>query len=88
MINEIHNFLLIVCYYSNVVLNMKFWSSQPKLQRGLFLGDLLEGAGILFSGSNFAKMELFARFMHIPFINEATYYRYQSNYLVPVVEKT
>ena len=22
------------------------------------------------------------------FINEATYYRYQSNYLVPVVEKT
>ena len=22
------------------------------------------------------------------FINEATYYRYQSNYLIPVVEKT
>ena len=67
---------------------MKFWSSQPKLQRGLFLGDLSEGAAILFSGNNFAKMELFARFIHMPFINEAIYYRYQSNYLVPVVEKT
>ena len=52
------------------------------------MGDLLEVAAILFSGNNFAKMELFARFMHMPFINEATYYRYQSNYLVPVVEKT
>ena len=52
------------------------------------MSDLLEGAAILFSGNNFAKMELFSRFMHMPFINEATYYRYQSNYLVPVVEKT
>ena len=49
--------------------------------------DLLEGAAILFSGSNFTKLELFARFRHMPFINEATYYRYQSNYLVPVVQK-
>ena len=52
------------------------------------MSNLLEGAAILFCGNNFAKMELFARFMHMPFINEATYYRYQSNYLVPVVEKT
>ena len=52
------------------------------------MGNLLEGAAILFCGNNFAKMELFARFMHMPFINEATYCGYQSNYLVPLVEKT
>ena len=52
------------------------------------MGDLLERAAILFSRNNVVKMELFARFMHKPFINEATYYRHQSNYLVPGVEKT
>ena len=54
----------------------------------MFFGHLLEGAAILISGNNFAKMELFARFMHMPFNNEAKYYRYQWNNLVSVVEKT
>ena len=45
------------------------------------------GASLLFSGNNFAKLELFSRFMNMPFINESTYYRYQANYFVPVAEK-
>ena len=45
------------------------------------------GASLLFSGNNFAKLELFSRFMNMPFINKSTYYRYQANYFVPVVEE-
>ena len=51
------------------------------------MGDLMIGASLLFSGNNFAKLELFSRFINMPFINKSTHYRYQSNYFVPVIEK-
>ena len=63
------------------------WSSQSKLRRGVNLGDLMIGASLLFSRNNFAKLELFSRFMNTPYINKSTYYRYQANYIVPIVQK-
>ena len=44
------------------------WLSKPKLRRGVNLGNLMVGASILFSGNNFAKLEVFSRFMIMPFI--------------------
>ena len=63
------------------------WSSQPKIRKGVNLGDLMIGASLLFSGNNFAKLELFLRFMNMPFINKSTCYRYQATCFMPVVEK-
>ena len=51
------------------------------------MGDLMIGASLLFSGNNFAKLELFSRFINMPFINKSIHYRYQANYFVPVIEK-
>lgn len=52
------------------------WLSKPKLRRGVNLGDLMVGASIFFSGNNFAKLEVFSRFMIMPFINKSTSYKY------------
>ena len=45
------------------------------------------GASLLFSANNYAKLELFSRFMNMLFISKSTYFRYQVNYFVLVVKK-
>ena len=49
--------------------------------------NLLQAAGILFSGSHFAKYFMLNRICNIHGISEATFYRYQKHFLVPVVEQ-
>lgn len=43
-------------------------------------------ASILFSGNNFRKIELFARFLKLRFPGESTFTRIQSRYLVSAVD--
>ena len=57
-----------------------------KVKKRSQFGDLLIGASFLFSSYNFA-IELFSSFINMPFKNKSTYYRYQANYFLPVVEK-
>jgi hypothetical protein len=66
---------------------MEKWCSQPVLNRGLHAGDLMVCAGILFSGNNFSKMELFASFLKLGFPGPSTFTRLQRRYLVPAVDE-
>lgn len=63
------------------------WCSQPILNRGLHAGDLMLSAAILFSGNNFGKMELFAKFLKLGFPGQSTFTRLQKRYLVPAVDE-
>eukprot|EP00105_Crassostrea_gigas_P017838 XP_011435768.1 PREDICTED: uncharacterized protein LOC105334131 [Crassostrea gigas] len=63
------------------------WCSQPVLNRGLHAGDLMLSASILFSGNNFSKIELFARFLKLAFPGQSTFTRLQKRYLVPAVDE-
>lgn len=49
--------------------------------------NMLEAAGILFSGSHYAKYFMFNRIRNVHGISESTYYRYQKHFLVPVVQQ-
>lgn len=42
---------------------------------------------ILFSGNNFSKIELFARFLKLAFPGQSTFTRLQTRYLVPAVDE-
>uniref|UniRef100_K1QRS2 DUF659 domain-containing protein n=1 Tax=Magallana gigas TaxID=29159 RepID=K1QRS2_MAGGI len=44
-------------------------------------------ASILFSGNNFSKIELFARFLKLAFPGQSTFTRLQKRYLVPAVDE-
>lgn len=44
-------------------------------------------AAILFSGNNFGKMELFAKFLKLGFPGQSTFTRLQKRYLVPAVDE-
>jgi len=56
------------------------------LNNRLHAGDLLTSAAILFSGNNFTKVALLAKFMHLPLVCSSTFFKIQRNYLVPVVD--
>jgi len=62
------------------------WCSQPVLNNRLHAGDLLTSAAILFSGNNYTKVALFAKFMHLPFVCKSTFFKLQRLYLVPVID--
>lgn len=66
---------------------MEKWCSQPVLNGGLHAGDLMLSSSILFSGNNFSKMQLFARFMKLAFVGESTFTGIQNRYLVPAVDE-
>lgn len=57
------------------------------MNRGLHAGDLMLSAAILFSGNNFGKMELFAKFLKLGFPGQSTFTRLQKRYLVPAVDE-
>lgn len=61
------------------------WCSQPVLSRGLHGGDLMIASSILFSGNNFNKMELFAKFLQTGFPSQSSFTRLQRRYLVTSV---
>ncbi|XP_061184341.1 uncharacterized protein LOC133192340 [Saccostrea echinata] len=63
------------------------WCSQPILNRGLHGGDLMFASSILFSGNNFNKMELFAKFLQMGFPSQSSFTRLQRQYLVPSVDE-
>ena len=63
------------------------WKSQPQLSRQVSKGDLMISSAIMFSGNNFAKLQLFSRFLDIPFVSESSYHRFQSFYVTPVVDE-
>ncbi|XP_052285882.1 uncharacterized protein LOC127881787 [Dreissena polymorpha] len=64
------------------------WSSQPVLKYGLSAGDLRLSAAILFSGNNFQKFEMLARYLNMPCMGSASFHHLQRHYLVPAVEQT
>ena len=59
--------------------------SQPMIQQGRPLGDLMMGSSIIFSGCKFKKMEQMANHMNLAMMSSATFYRYQRLYVFPVV---
>lgn len=77
-------FLFQICCNSH---EAEKWCSQPVLNRGLHAGDLMLSASILFSGNNFSKIELFARFLKLAFPGQSTFTRLQKRYLVPAVDE-
>lgn len=61
------------------------WYSQPLLNR-MPAGNRLLSAGILFSGSTYAKLSQLANILAI--MAERTFYSIQAKYLFPVVHET
>jgi len=62
------------------------WSSQPALKWGLYCGDLRMSAAILFSGNNYQKVALMAKYLNMPCMGPVSFHRLQRHYLVPAVE--
>ena len=50
------------------------WSSQPRLE-GMYAGNLLIPTCLLFSGNNYAKVALMARFLNLGFVGQSNFYR-------------
>ncbi|KAL3874220.1 hypothetical protein ACJMK2_037265 [Sinanodonta woodiana] len=62
------------------------WCSQPILNNRLHAGDLLLAAAILFSGNNFKKVAMLAKFLRLPFPGESSFNKIQRTYLILVVD--
>lgn len=63
----------------------KFTSSKDV--NDMYVNNLQTAAAILLSGNSFFKIEKMARFMGLSFFSDATFYRVQRLYLIPVVNK-
>lgn len=63
------------------------WCSQPILNRGVHIGDLMLTASTVLSGSNFQKISMFAKFLHLPILSKSTFYKMQRQYVVPSVDE-
>ena len=85
-------FIVIITSYT-LVLEVLFdtWKFQlvitTKVKRRSQFEWLNDWCVIAFFSNSSAKLELFSRFVNMPFTNKSTYYRYQANYFVSVVEK-
>ncbi|KAL3858299.1 hypothetical protein ACJMK2_012893 [Sinanodonta woodiana] len=62
------------------------WCSQPILNNRLHAGNMLLAAAILFSGINFKKVAMLAKFLRLPCLGESSFNKIQSTYLIPVVD--
>ncbi|XP_044132576.1 uncharacterized protein LOC122925115 [Bufo gargarizans] len=62
------------------------FESQPRVGR-YCSGNILIAAAILFSGQNFVKTKEFLNILGLQSIAEKTYYRYQSLFLFPAIDK-
>ena len=62
------------------------WCSQPILNRRLHGGDLMTSAAILFSGNNYSKIRLFAKFLNMRIVNATSFNLIQRTYLVPSID--
>jgi hypothetical protein len=56
------------------------------LRGGVHSGDLMVSSAVLFSGNNFQKISLFAKFLNLAMVSSSSYSRFQTTYLVPAVE--
>lgn len=61
------------------------WCGQPLLNSRIHCGDFLLSACILFSGNNFAKIELFARMLQLKLPGSSFFNAVQKHYLVDAV---
>ena len=57
------------------------------LKRGLHGGDIMISAATLFSGNNFSKIRLFAKFLNLRLLSPSTFTLIQRSYLVPSVDE-
>ena len=51
----------------------------------IFVNNLHTAASIILSGSHYAKMERFAKFLNLEFLSKSSYYRFQRLYLIPEI---
>ena len=63
----------------------KFCSSNEV--NNVFVNNLQSAASMLLSGSHYAKMERFAKFLNLEFLSKTSYYRFQRLYLIPEVNE-
>lgn len=61
------------------------WRSS-KMVNKLYVNNLLAASALLFSGNNYTKMSLFAKFMSLSFFISSTYHQYQKKFLVPQIQ--
>eukprot|EP00079_Xenopus_tropicalis_P030340 XP_012826273.1 PREDICTED: RNA pseudouridylate synthase domain-containing protein 1 isoform X1 [Xenopus tropicalis] len=62
------------------------WDSQP-VAGDIALGNLLTSAAVLFSGSNFYKVEDMSQLMGLQLISYDMHYNYQRMFLFPTIDK-
>ena len=65
---------------------MHRWCSQPVFRRRVHSGDLLTASAILFSGNNYMKFVLQAKFMKLPIVSSSTFHKMQRTYLIPTID--
>uniref|UniRef100_A0A8C5PIH0 Uncharacterized protein n=1 Tax=Leptobrachium leishanense TaxID=445787 RepID=A0A8C5PIH0_9ANUR len=61
------------------------WRSQPLIGKRS-IGNILASAGILFSGSHYAKINEYFKLIGVPFISKSSHYMYQKYFLFPVID--
>lgn len=84
MINYILSYFFQRCAAGH---NVYYWTSQPQLPNGIFLGNFQALSVVTVSGNNFTKIALFAKFLSLGFPTTRTHSRIQTKYVAPVVEK-
>lgn len=84
MINYILSYFFQRCAAGH---DVYYWTSQPKLPNGIFLGNFQALSAVTVSGNNFTKIALFAKFLSLGFPTTRTHSRIQTKYVAPVVEK-
>jgi hypothetical protein len=63
------------------------WCSQPNLNSGVKLGNLLFSTSLLLSGNNYQKLALFYKFMNIRAPHASFHTRVQAHYTSPAVSQ-
>ncbi|KAM4771747.1 gem-associated protein 6 isoform 2-T2 [Rhinophrynus dorsalis] len=61
------------------------WNSQP-LKGQIAVGNLLTSAAVLFSGSNFHKVQEMCHLMGLQIISHSTHYQYQRKFIFPIID--
>ena len=67
--------------------HLSTWRSQPTVEKGLALGNLLLAAGILFSGATYSKIREVCDISKTNIFGKTRFYAIQKDYLFPVVNK-
>lgn len=82
IVRKIFQLFFQICQNNHIA---KKWCSQPILQRGVLLGNMMLSTAILCSGNNFAKQNLLCKYLHLGCPSDSTFHRFQQQCIGPAI---